>query len=158
MKSLLMTVSFLMTTAFCMNAQTPVLASYYEIKDALVSSNATAAAAHAGEFVQAVDAIAIPDCAASKSHALSQVLDKLHADGQQIATAKNIGKQREVFAGLSAGVVLLSQAIHLSAAPIYEQYCPMKKWVWLSNEPAIRNPYYGVAMLTCGNITETIKP
>ena len=28
---------------------------------------------------------------------------------------------------------------------------------WLSEEQAIKNPYYGSSMLTCGKITETIK-
>ncbi|RYF82932.1 MAG: DUF3347 domain-containing protein, partial [Chitinophagaceae bacterium] len=36
-------------------------------------------------------------------------------------------------------------------------YCPMKKALWLSNEKAIKNPYYGSAMLTCGKVTETIE-
>jgi hypothetical protein len=28
----------------------------------------------------------------------------------------------------------------------------MKKASWLSNDKAIKNPYYGSAMLTCGNV------
>jgi len=34
----------------------------------------------------------------------------------------------------------------------------MKKAVWLSNEKAIKNPYYGSQMLTCGKVVETINP
>jgi len=33
----------------------------------------------------------------------------------------------------------------------------MKKTYWLSNEAAIKNPYYGNAMLNCGNVTDTMK-
>jgi hypothetical protein len=33
----------------------------------------------------------------------------------------------------------------------------MKKMYWLSSEAAIKNPYYGKMMLTCGSVTETIK-
>jgi hypothetical protein len=36
-------------------------------------------------------------------------------------------------------------------------YCPMKKSNWLSNEKTVKNPYYGSAMLTCGEVTGTIK-
>jgi hypothetical protein len=32
----------------------------------------------------------------------------------------------------------------------------MIKTHWLSSEKAIKNPYYGSAMLTCGEVTETI--
>jgi len=33
----------------------------------------------------------------------------------------------------------------------------MKKAYWLSSEAAIKNPYFGNAMLACGKITETLK-
>jgi Protein of unknown function (DUF3347) len=158
MKSFLITILVFVTTTYCLNAQSPVMNSYYELKDALVSSNAIAAAEHASEFVKAIDGFVIPDSAASKSPAISQTLDKLRMDGKTIAAEKNISKQREGFASLSTNLSLLATTIKLSAEPVYQQYCPMKKWYWLSNEPAIRNPYYGKAMLTCGNITDTIKP
>ena len=158
MKSFLITALVLLTTAVCLNAQSPVLNSYYEMKDALVSSNAAAAAKHAGNFVKAIDGLQIPDSAVGKSHALSHTLDKLRTDGKLLADAKNISQQREYFASLSNNLVLLAKAIKLSTDPVYQQYCPMKKWYWLSNEPSIRNPYYGKAMLSCGNITETIMP
>ena len=51
----------------------------------------------------------------------------------------------------------LAKAVKLSTQTIYQDYCPMKKAFWLSEVPAIKNPYYGKAMLTCGKITETIK-
>jgi Cu(I)/Ag(I) efflux system membrane fusion protein len=28
---------------------------------------------------------------------------------------------------------------------------------WLSTEESIKNPYYGQSMLTCGEVTDTIK-
>jgi hypothetical protein len=34
----------------------------------------------------------------------------------------------------------------------------MKKASWLSSEAAIKNPYFGSAMLTCGKVTATLKP
>jgi hypothetical protein len=45
--------------------------------------------------------------------------------------------------------------------PVYYQFCPMAKGGkganWLSKESAIKNPYYGAQMLTCGKVVETIK-
>jgi Protein of unknown function (DUF3347) len=158
MKSFLITAFVLLATVVCLNAQSPVLYSYFEIKDALVTSNAVAAAENAGKFVKAIDAFVIPDSSASKSQAISHTLDKLRIDGKTIAEAKNISPQRESFASLSTNLSLLAKEIKLSEDPVYQQYCLMKKWYWLSNEPAIRNPYYGQTMLTCGKITDTIKP
>jgi hypothetical protein len=33
-------------------------------------------------------------------------------------------------------------------------YCPMAKRSWIQKEDAIRNPYYGKSMLTCGSFTK----
>jgi len=45
--------------------------------------------------------------------------------------------------------------------PVYYQHCPManggKGANWLSKENAVKNPYYGSQMLTCGKTVETIK-
>ena len=45
--------------------------------------------------------------------------------------------------------------------PVYFQHCPMyndgKGANWLSKENAVKNPYYGSMMLTCGKTVETIK-
>ena len=45
--------------------------------------------------------------------------------------------------------------------PVYYQFCPManggKGANWLSKENAVKNPYYGAQMMTCGKVVETIK-
>ncbi|HHL52195.1 MAG TPA: DUF3347 domain-containing protein, partial [Flammeovirgaceae bacterium] len=44
---------------------------------------------------------------------------------------------------------------------IYYQFCPMARdgagANWLSRDKDIRNPYFGEAMLTCGETKETLK-
>jgi hypothetical protein len=34
----------------------------------------------------------------------------------------------------------------------------MKKAYWLSGDAAIKNPYFGSSMLTCGKVSTTINP
>jgi len=45
--------------------------------------------------------------------------------------------------------------------PVYYQHCPManggKGANWLSKENAVKNPYYGSQMLSCGKTVETIE-
>ncbi|MEO5999972.1 MAG: hypothetical protein ABIN89_24245 [Chitinophagaceae bacterium] len=72
--------------------------------------------------------------------------------------SKDINKQRDFFADFSLNFLSLAKTVKISEQPVYEVYCPMKKMYWLSNDTSIRNPYYGMAMLTCGNITGTITP
>lgn len=127
----------------------PLLTSYYVLKDALVSSNLNAAAANAGEFLKAIDAI-------DKEMVTPESRSTLISDATSISLSKDIKVQREKFAALSANVFALAKMVKLSTEPIYQQYCPMKKASWLSNNKAIKNPYYGSAMLTCGSVKETL--
>lgn len=77
-------------------------------------------------------------------------------DAEEISKSKEIKQQRELFAGFSANMVALAKAVKLTAEPVYQQYCPMKKASRLSSNKAIKNPYFGNAMLTCGKVTETL--
>jgi Cu(I)/Ag(I) efflux system membrane fusion protein len=49
----------------------------------------------------------------------------------------------------------------LEGRTVYYQFCPMmnnnKGAYWLSETSDIRNPYYGDAMLTCGETKDTLK-
>ncbi|MCW3118020.1 MAG: hypothetical protein JWM28_2102 [Chitinophagaceae bacterium] len=40
---------------------------------------------------------------------------------------------------------VLAKKAKLSPEPVYQQYCPMKKASWLSNNKTIQNLYYGNA-------------
>ncbi|WP_010229981.1 DUF3347 domain-containing protein [Gillisia marina] len=44
---------------------------------------------------------------------------------------------------------------------LYVLHCPMansnKGAFWLSASSEVKNPYYGSAMLTCGEVKDTIK-
>lgn len=129
--------------------QTPALLPlYYNVKDALVSGNANLAASKAGELVKTLN---------STDAKTITNRDGLLEDAGKIAASKDLKSQREYFAGLSTDIITLVKASKLSAEPVYQMYCPMKKSNWLSSEKAVKNPYYGSSMLTCGKVVETIK-
>ncbi len=127
----------------------PLLTSYYNLKDALISSNATAAAASSEAFVKALNEM-------DKAILKDENRNALLADANAISQSKDLKLQREKFATLSTNMFALAKAVKLSADPVYQQYCPMKKASWLSDNKAIKNPYYGNAMLTCGSVKETL--
>ncbi|WP_316805299.1 DUF3347 domain-containing protein [Pedobacter nototheniae] len=148
--------STLVQTGFAQNDhnthhQAPtVIASYYGLKDALVSGDASTASAKSAELTKAIessDSKTIGD--KDKSDLLKHVA--------MISGDKDINSQRAHFAPLSSSIITLSKSAKLSDAPIYVQYCPMKKSSWISSEKAIKNPFYGSSMLTCGKVTETIN-
>jgi hypothetical protein len=120
-----------------------LLSSYYDIKNALVNSDAPAAAARAGDFLKLIS--------------LKSYQDKLAFNARHISESKDIAHQREHFAALSADFYKLAKAVKLSGQPIYYDYCPMNKTYWLSASKDIKNPYYGKQMLTCGKVSDTIE-
>lgn len=135
-----------------------ILPSYYDIKDALVAGDANAAAAKAGDLLKAIDGVDMGKLPEKDHKTFMAVKDKLSFDARHISEKKEVGHQREHFATLSTNMMTLAKGVRLSEQPIYEEYCPMKKASWLSNETAIKNPYYGSAMLTCGKVQTTLKP
>ncbi len=85
-----------------------------------------------------------------------KVLNSLTADAKSISATQDIKKQRESFKSLSKNTYELIKVSKLSE-PVYYEYCPMADANWLSKESAIKNPYYGSQMLSCGKVVETIK-
>ncbi|RWY48357.1 DUF3347 domain-containing protein [Mucilaginibacter gilvus] len=136
---------------------TPLLASYYDIKDALIKSNSADAATHAGDFLKAVNGVDMKSLAAADMSTFMAAQERLAFDVRHISESKDIAHQREHFANFSANFFKLAKAVKLTDKPVYYAYCPMKKSYWLSSEDAIKNPYYGSQMLTCGKVTETLN-
>ncbi|KQB98776.1 DUF3347 domain-containing protein [Pedobacter sp. Hv1] len=139
------------------NAFPQLLNSYYDVKNALVSSDANIAASKATVLLSAVKAVDAKKLSEKDKKAFALLKDKLVLDAEHIAESKDVDHQRDHFSTLSTNVYALAKAVKLTDKPVYYDYCPMKKMYWLSDEQAIKNPYYGKSMLTCGKITETIK-
>lgn len=126
-----------------------IFLSYTNLKNALVAGDAASAASNADQFLRTINTIDFKIISEGN-------LSILAKDAGKISSTKDIKKQREYFANLSANMVAVAKALKLSETTIYVQYCPMKKASWLSSEKEVRNPYYGSAMLTCGEVTEIL--
>ncbi len=127
-----------------------VLTYYYNIKNALVVDNANDAAIAATSFIRAAKSI--------DHNILSETnTNMLVKDAGKISDTKDLNKQRSYFASFSTNMAAIAKVVKLTNKPVYYVYCPMKKAYWLSNEKAIKNPFYGSAMLTCGEVSETIQ-
>ncbi len=134
-----------MATAHAQDA-TKLLDAYLPLKDALVAGNNKTATETAGALHAKVQAE--PDFKGK---------GELVASIDKVKDAGNIEKQRAAFADLSTEVWKVIEKKPTAGRDVYYQYCPMKKAYWISAEQAIKNPYYGSAMLTCGRVAETKK-
>jgi hypothetical protein len=144
-------------TSYSQTGAPVLLHYYYGVKDALVAGDATTASAQAGNLLKAIDSVDMKKLTPAQHSGFMSLKDKLAMDARHISEVTVISHQREHFASLSSNMFLLARTVPLSDQPIYQDYCPMKKSYWLSSESAIRNPYFGSGMLTCGSVTATLK-
>lgn len=121
--------------------------SYIDLKSALVTGDATAAA-NAAKAIQS----------AGESMDNGKEVAALAA---RLSASADLKEQRTFFGEISTLMIAMVKQSGLSSGKVYVEYCPMafdnKGASWLSNEEAIKNPYFGDEMLTCGEVTETLQ-
>ncbi len=142
------------------NQLTVVFDSYFSLKDALVKTDALAASTKAKDLQTAINEVKMEKLPMDVHTVWMKVLNELKNDANQISAAKEVAQQRDIFMNLSKNIYALVK-VSKPAETVYYQFCPManegKGANWLSKENAIKNPYYGSQMLTCGKTVETIK-
>lgn len=138
----------------------PIVKDYLALKNALVADNDKAAASAGKQLfstLKNVDMKAIP---ANKHKQYMEIADDAKENAEHIGeNAGNIAHQREHLASLSKDVSDLI-ALFGTTQKLYQDYCPMyndgKGAVWISEAKAIKNPYYGSQMLTCGSVKKEL--
>ncbi|MBL7922932.1 MAG: DUF3347 domain-containing protein [Bacteroidia bacterium] len=156
---LLLTLFTLHTGIFqaAVNNLQALVITYGELTDALVDSNSKMAAEKARKFASILGAIPLAGLSKPEGHVLKKNKEKMLELAGSIAKSADVEVQRKSYAQLSEIMWTLVKASGSIAGPLYYQYCPMKKWYWISNTAAIRNPFYGIKMLTCGSTSDTLK-
>jgi len=71
-------------------------------------------------------------------------------EADALAKAADLPAAREAFKPLSQSLIKYLTDTEAGKGTYHEAYCPMVRASWLQTEPAIRNPYLGREMLTCG--------
>jgi len=135
----------------------PVFETYFKLKDALVGSDATVGTQAAQELVKALAAVKMEALDHEVHSVWMKVMAPLGDQAEAIAAAKDLQTQRKAFMHLTGPMAQLAKAAPFPT-PIYLDHCPMYEGGadWLSTDKAIRNPYYGSMMATCGSVQETI--
>lgn len=142
------------------NQLTSVFNNYFSVKDALVKSDGNTTSTKAKDLLTALGAVQMNKLSNEEHTVWMKVMKDLAFDAEHIAETKDVAHQRDHFMSLSKNMYELIK-VSKQETPVYYQHCPMtnkgKGANWLSKENAIKNPYYGSQMLTCGSTVETIK-
>ncbi len=133
--------------------------AYFDLKDALIKSDATIAASKAATLLKAINAIKM-ETLGDNHMAYMKVESDLKLHTEHISESKDIAHQRDHFSSLSTTMYQLLKTAKANTT-VYYDHCPMyndgKGANWLSKDASIKNPYYGSMMLSCGKVQETIK-
>ena len=137
-----------------------VFDNYFVVKDAMISSDGNATSIASKELLTAINNVKMDKLDMDVHMVWMKVLNQIKRDSELISNTKDIKIQRNHFTTLSKDIYSLIKVAKYDV-PVYFQHCPMyndgKGANWLSKENAVKNPYYGSMMLTCGKTVETIK-
>jgi len=124
-----------------------LLEQYYSIQKSLASDSINNIAISAAQIA------GISRKAAAKEPRVQTQLLALAVAATKIQAA-DLKSARGAFGELSDGMIAFLQATGTKRNPPYQFYCPMVKKNWLQPNKETRNPYYGSAMLTCGELIQ----
>lgn len=155
--SIILAFSIVTANAQQVNSVDQLTSHYISLKEALVNSNAELAKSKSAQLLEALTLFPVKTLPAKQQKTYTAYVTKLKFDSRHISETTVIDHQREHFASLSKNMYALLSGLNMTSAPLYQQYCPMKKASWLSESTDIRNPYYGSDMMECGKVTATLK-
>lgn len=134
-----------------------ILNPYLQMKDAFVASDAKQVSAHAKTTLKALKSLKLEDLGQTEKAHMIKSIEMVEV----ISKNDDLDNQREHFVILNENIVPIAMNVKILDAALYVQKCPManndKGAIWLSHEEAVRNPYYGDQMMTCGSVIETVK-
>jgi len=128
----------------------PPVSAGGELSPAVIEPYLSADAALASDRIEGVRTNAVDISAAARG--LGASARAIDAAAVQLASAKDVGEARQHFGRLSEAIDSYMANQHLvPPAGVRVAFCPMAMRPWLQHDGAIRNPYYGSQMLTCGS-------
>ncbi|WP_209391064.1 DUF3347 domain-containing protein [Chryseobacterium sp. RR2-3-20] len=138
----------------------PIVKDYLVLKNALVADNDRAAANAGKQLFANLNKVDMKTIPANKHKEFMDIFENAKENAEHIGdNAGKIDHQREHLASLSKDVSDLI-ALFGTTQKLYQDYCPMyndgKGAVWISEAKAIKNPYYGNQMLTCGSVKKEL--
>ncbi|OJW81516.1 MAG: hypothetical protein BGO69_09000 [Bacteroidetes bacterium 46-16] len=134
--------------------------SYLQVQSALAADQFSKASVAANELNTVLSDFKDSTMPENQKQAYETHISAIRESANKIVNSKNIEQQRISFEPLSTHVFDLLKSFG-SNKPVYETHCSMafdnKGASWLSDQPVIRNPYYGNKMLECGEVMSVIK-
>ena len=134
---------------------------YINLKDALVKEDAKSTSTSASTLLNNLTKVDMKLLLDNKAHNHWMSLEKeIKSSATSISETSDIKAQRDHFKHLSSHLINAVQLFGVNEK-VYVEFCPMADnnngAYWLSKEEKVINPYFGEAMLTCGEVKQVIE-
>ncbi len=140
---------------------TRVFDNYIVLKDALVASDMDAAIKAGSTMETTITKVNMGLLKGDAHLKWMEDLENINGSLKTITSVRDIEKQRLAFADLGTSLYASIIYFKVDGLGAYYQFCPMARdgegAFWLSTSDEIKNPFYGEAMLTCGETKEIIN-
>ncbi len=137
-----------------------VFTSYVVMKDAFVASDAGKVKQTAEKIETAIAGVDMALVTGAAHNDWMTYQQSLKTNVKAIQASADIEAQRTAFKNFSEDLYKTIKAYGLGGTTAYYEYCPMafnnSGAYWLSDNAAIRNPYFGDKMLKCGSVEEEL--
>ncbi|WP_299671182.1 efflux RND transporter periplasmic adaptor subunit [uncultured Polaribacter sp.] len=138
-----------------------VFNEYIQLKDALVKDDSVKGITAAKKLLNTLSKVDMKLLSDDKAHNHWMPFEKgIKTAATAISNTSAIATQRDHFKNLSSNFIETLQVFGINET-VFVEFCPMadnnKGAYWLSKEEKVINPYYGEAMLTCGEVKQVIK-
>jgi Cu(I)/Ag(I) efflux system membrane fusion protein len=111
------------------------------------------------DYLELKNSLVDDDFSSAQKH-YKTLLMKLFKDEEVVMNKQNIQQLRNDFVQLNDHLIPMIKEQNTNQK-LYVQFCPMANdsngAQWLSKNKAIKNPYYGASMLTCGSVQDSIN-
>lgn len=138
-----------------------VFTSYVSLKDAFVATDVAKVKAEAATTAQTLAKADMKLLTGAAHNDWMNYLGGMETSLKEIQAASDIEQQRKAFSNLSDNLYKSIKAYGLGGTPAFYEFCPMafdnQGAYWLSDQEAIRNPYFGDKMLKCGSVQEKLN-
>ncbi|MFT2008211.1 efflux RND transporter periplasmic adaptor subunit [Pontibacter sp. 13R65] len=139
-----------------------LVAHYFTLKNALVASDVAAARKAAGSFLATLGQVDRSLLEPETHNRWMEIIPPMKLNAEAIQKLQDLEKQRIAFSPLSDNLIAAVELFGVQQQVAYKQTCPMADndagAFWLSEQKEIRNPYFGEAMLSCGDTEKTYRP
>jgi Cu(I)/Ag(I) efflux system membrane fusion protein len=137
--------------------------TYYDLTEGLTEGNITYADKWAGLLKQHIDSLPLHILQMDSSR-LEQMKTNAGSISSELAGMqgeKTMENKRAAFEMVSDMLYDLVKTTGLKGKTIYRQYCPMafndRGAYWISRSTRRQNPYFGKDMLSCVQVTDSLK-